>query len=52
MTITKLIAILEDYKHTCLNYEVKLDLDCCEPPDKFFFEIDDKEKTITIVQGI
>ena len=51
MTITKLIAILEDYKLTCLNYKVKVDLDHCESPDEFFFNVDDEEKTITIIQG-
>ena len=51
MTITKLIAILEDYKHSCLNYKVKVDLDNCESPDEFFFSVDDEEKTITIIQG-
>jgi len=57
MTITELIAILEDYKHTCLNYKIKVDLDHYVLPlksvyliDEFFFDVNDEEKTITIIQ--
>lgn len=51
MTINNLIEILENYKHNCLNYEVKVNLDHCKSPNEFFFSIDDEEKTITIIQG-